>query len=74
MKETLTRLCAMSEEQWNLFSKYIIQEAIFQSVLEVILGKVQEKMLFIVKAEFGIFAVLQICHSAVYSESSVNTA
>lgn len=40
----------MSEEQWNLFSKYIIQEAIFQSVLEVILGKVQEKMLFIVKA------------------------
>lgn len=46
MKEILT---STSEEQWNFFYKCIIQEAIFQSVLEVILGKVQNKMLFIVK-------------------------
>lgn len=54
MKEMLT---STSEEQWNLFSTCIIQEANFQSVLEVILGKVQDKMLFIVKALLGIFAV-----------------
>lgn len=43
----LTRTC---EEQWIFFSKCNIQEAIFQSVLEVILGKIQDKMLFNVKA------------------------
>lgn len=42
-------LTSTSEEQQNLFSKYIIQEVIFQAVLEVIFGKVQDKM-FIVEA------------------------
>lgn len=38
-----------SEEQQNFLSKCIIQEVIFQPVLEVIFGKVQDKMLFIVE-------------------------
>lgn len=43
-------LTSTSEEQQNLSSKCIIQEVIFQSVLEVIFSKVQDKMLFIVEA------------------------
>lgn len=61
-------------EQQTFFSIYIIQGVIFQPMLEVILRKVQDKILLIIEIYSGISAVLQICHSAANSKSSVNLA